>query len=163
MGASWAKQIEAIADGGAAALLGAAAAFGASRAGAGPAAAAAAAGVCVIGTYVMLRGIVVREPAFALASFAPVDANFAECDELLLTNADRLQTQGEELILDDILAKLREGSRVVRLFDPAAMPSPGAFRDRIEGHSNRNRSSSEPLDASEALHAALSELRRSLR
>ncbi|HJU77684.1 MAG TPA: hypothetical protein VJ597_07140 [Sphingomicrobium sp.] len=163
MGAGWAKEIEAIADCGAAAILGAAAAFGASRAGAGPAAAAAAAGVCVLGAYVMLRGIVVREPAFALASFAPVDADFEECDELLLADADRLQTRGEELVLDDILAKLREGSRVVRLFDPAAMPSPVEFRDRIDGHAKGHRSSSEPQDASEALHAALSELRRSLR
>ena len=161
MGAGWAKQIEAIADCGAAALLGAAASYGVTRAGTGPAAAAAAAAVCAIGAYVMLRSVVIREPVFALASFGLVDADFEECDELLLTDADRVETRGGELILDDILAKLREGSRVVRLFDPAAMPSP--VESRIGRQVNGHQSSSEPPDASEALHAALSELRRSLR
>lgn len=163
MGAGWAKQIEAIADCGAAALLGAAASYGVTRAGTGPAAAAAAAAVCAIGAYLMLRSVVVREPAFALASFGLVDANFEQSDELLLTDADRVETRGGELILDDILAKLREGSRVVRLFDPAAMPSPVESTDRIGRQVNGHQSSSEPPDASEALHAALSELRRSLR
>jgi hypothetical protein len=162
MGAGCAKEIEAIADCGAAVLLGAAASYASARAGAGPAIAAAAAGASMIGAYLVLRSIMVRPPAFALASFAPVDADFEECDELLLTDADRVETRGEELVLDDILAKLREGSRVVRLFDPAAMPSPGESTDQIGRHANGHRSYSEPPDASEALHAALSELRRSL-
>ena len=163
MGAGWAEKIEAIADCGAAVTLGAAASYASARAGAGPAIAAAAAGICGIGAYWMLRRVIVRQPAFALASFAPVDADFDECDELLLTDADRADNQGDELILDDILAKLREGSRVVRLFDPAAMPRPGELGDRIERHLSACPSPSEPPDASEALHAALSELRRSLR
>jgi hypothetical protein len=163
MSAGWAEKIEAIADCGAAAILGAAASYASARAGAGPAFMAAAAGTCVTGAYLMLRRVMVREPAFALASFAPVDADFDQCEELLLTDADRADAQGEELILDDILAKLRDGSRVVRLFDPAGMPSPGEFRDRIERHVNGHQSPCEYPDASDALHAALSELRRSLR
>ena len=163
MSAGWAKEIEAIADCGAAVILGVAAFYASARAGIGPSSAAAVAAAGLSGAYLMLRNIMVPEPTFALASFAPVDAVFDECDELLLADADRIDTEGEELILDDILAKLREGSRVVRLFDPAAMPSPGEFSDRVDRHANRNQSFSEPPDASDELHAALSELRRSLR
>ena len=163
MGAGWAREIEAITDCGAAALLGAAASYASTRAGFGPAIAAAAAGACAIGGYLMLRSVITRDPTFSLAAFAPVDADFDECDELLLTEADRVDPEAQELILDDILAKLRAESRVVRLFDPAAMPSPGEFRDRIDRHVNGHPSSSSPHDASDALHAALSELRRSLR
>lgn len=163
MSAGWAKEIEAIADCGAAVILGVATFYASARAGVGPAIAAAVAAAGVSGAYLMLRNIMVPESAFALASFEPVEAVFDDCDELLLTDSDRIDAEGEELILDDILAKLREGSRVVRLFDPAAMPSPGEFSDRIDLQANRNQSFSQPPDASDALHAALSELRRSLR
>jgi hypothetical protein len=64
----------------------------------------------------------------------------------------------EPLPLDDILAELGSDSRVVRLFDPAAMPSPAELSARIDRHLDPA-----PADASEALHEALAELRRSLR
>ena len=44
--------------------------------------------------------------------------------ELVLTDADRLEVKSpspQPLVLDDILAELGPGSRVVRLFDPKAM------------------------------------------
>ena len=87
-------------------------------------------------------------------------------DELLLTDADRLDETlvgGDELVLDDVLASLGEGSRVVRLFDPSAMPTPGELKARIDRHLD---GPDDPLlspDASKALHEALSELRRTLR
>lgn len=89
--------------------------------------------------------------------------------ELVLSEADRVRpmaSEADELILDDILAELGPESRVVRLFDRAAMPTPGQLNDRIERHLRgvqpREVHRSQPADASEALHEALAELRRSL-
>jgi len=83
--------------------------------------------------------------------------------ELLLTNADRLYSlEPDELVLEDILAELGPESRVVRLFDPAAMPTPGHLNARIEHHLRKESASSAPPDASQALYDALAELRRSL-
>jgi hypothetical protein len=83
-------------------------------------------------------------------------------DELLLT--ERFQPVGaDELVLDDILAELTPDSRVVRLFDPAAMPTPAQLHARIERHLGDGNSAVAPPDASQALYDALTELRRSLR
>lgn len=153
-------------------VLGGAGAYAATRAGGAPTLAFAAAATALFGAYAILRSVAVREPSFALAPFSPVEAIFEPLDELLLTEqveelllteADRFHDREAVLILEDILAKLSEGSRVVRLFDPAAMPGASESKARIDRHLNENRPSSDPPDASEALHAALSELRRSLR
>lgn len=72
-------------------------------------------------------------------------------------------TEPEPLVLDDILGELGPDSRVVRLFDPAAMPTPGQLNDRIERHLGRDVPPIAPPDASQALRDALAELRRSLR
>ena len=66
-------------------------------------------------------------------------------------------------MLDDILAELGPNSRVVRLFDPAAMPTPGQLNARIERHLGEGTSPTASPDASQALYDALAELRRSLR
>ena len=71
------------------------------------------------------------------------------------------EVDADALVLDDILAKLAPDSRVVRLFDKDAMPTPAQLRARIEDHLDMGASSS--ADASQALHEALAELRRSLR
>lgn len=88
-------------------------------------------------------------------------------DELVLTDSDRFappEFEGAgELVLRDILAELGPNSRVVRLFDPAAMPTPGQLNDRIERHLGDGSSPATAPDASQALYDALSELRRSLR
>lgn len=111
-------------------------------------------------------------PMFELGSFTPLDLELEDPDELLLTeqvellltNSDRLDPPpGDVLVLDDILAELGPGSRVVRLFDPASTPSPGQLNARIEQHLRDGTSQAAPLDASQALHEALAELRRSLR
>jgi hypothetical protein len=85
--------------------------------------------------------------------------------ELLLTDRYEAPAAGveEPLVLDDILAELEPDSRVVRLFDPAAMPTPGQLNARIERHLVGGSTAAAPPDASQALHEALAELRRSLR
>jgi hypothetical protein len=86
-------------------------------------------------------------------------------DELVLTDSDRLSpppADGEPLVLDDILKELGPDSRVVRLFDRKAMPTPGQLKSRIDDHLE----SAPPeiqSDAAQALSEALAELRRSLR
>jgi hypothetical protein len=86
--------------------------------------------------------------------------------ELLLTDSDRLHPSErdapEELVLEDILAELGPESRVVRLFDPAAMPTPAQVKARIERHLGEESAPTAPPDASQALYDALAELRRSL-
>ena len=104
--------------------------------------------------------------------------------ELLLTDSDRLpdnpferaerlllehykaaevaapDSGDDALLLDDILAELGPDSRVVRLFDPEAMPTPGQLQSQIDRHLEPG----DPIpDAGEALHEALADLRRSIR
>ena len=67
----------------------------------------------------------------------------------------------DALLLDDILAELSPDSRVVRLFDPAAMPTAGEMQSRVDRH--LEESAARNADASQALHDALAELRRSFR
>lgn len=88
--------------------------------------------------------------------------------ELLLTDAERLppaKPEGAEepLELDDILAAIGPDSRVVRLFDRRAMPTPAQLSSRIDGHLRNSTPVTQAPDASEALSEALAELRRSLR
>lgn len=86
--------------------------------------------------------------------------------ELLLTASDRLHpvenAEADELVLEDILAELGPESRVVRLFDPSAMSTPGQLNARIERHRGEKGAPGAPPDASQALYDALAELRRSL-
>ena len=91
-------------------------------------------------------------------------------DELVLTEADRLKSPvelilGDEdrlLVLDDVLEEIGPQSRVVRLFDRKAMPTPGQLKTKIDDHLGRGSPTAQS-DASQALSDALAELRRSLR
>lgn len=87
-----------------------------------------------------------------------------EPPELLLTEVHQppADTADEPLVLDDILAELEPDSRVVRLFDPAAMPTLGQISARIDRHLAGDPAPAPDADASQALHDALAELRRSL-
>jgi hypothetical protein len=110
---------------------------------------------------------------FEVAEFEPFEAHelsrneetAAPAGELVLTEAERIgaqpRTAPEPLVLDDVLAKLEPDSRVVRLFDRKAMPTPGQLQSRIDDHLGQ-RTSAAP-DAAQALSDALAELRRSLR
>jgi hypothetical protein len=128
-----------------------------------PAALAAAAGLAAfIGCSTLLRNVRAEVKSFAIGSFDIVPFDFPPApDELVLSKSDRLRD--DELVLDDILTELGPDSRVVRLFDPAAMPSPGELRDRIDHHLRQRPGTSAAPDESEALFEALAELRRSLR
>ena len=95
----------------------------------------------------------------------PAPAEIADPSELLLT--DRVKKDGatseEPLLLDDVLAGPSFDSRVVRLFDPAAMPATGGPGSRFDRHFEGEASAAQSHDAAQALHEALAELRRSLR
>lgn len=112
--------------------------------------------------FVGLRSIPREERLLELACFDALPLSVEPLEELILTDADRLVEQtSDELLLDDVLAELGPDSRVVRLFDPASMPTPGELRARIDRHLNGGRPGP-PADASQALHDALAELRRAL-
>ena len=111
-----------------------------------------------------LRSIEPEYLEFSQPQFEPRPFEAVTLDELLLTDISRPRTAPDDtLVLDDVLAELGPDSRVVRLFDPDAMPTPGDLKDRIERHLGEAGSGSAPPDASQALHEALAELRRSLR
>lgn len=165
MDARYAQRVEGIADVAAAAALAAAAGFAMVFATASLAAGVAGAGAALALALLALRRLDGDCRDFELAPFALADLPPAEFGELLLTDADRLEAPQpsdavDELVLDDVLAQLGEGSRVVRLFDASGMPTPGQLRARIDRHLGQAAPVSP--DASAALHEALAELRRSL-
>jgi len=155
---SWASKhlVEVIAEWGAPALLAVAAGWAASAAGLSLAA------VAVAGTIALAMGVVTMRlaggaPLVAQADFEPVA--FEDC----LTD--------DELLLDDPLVDIEPDSRVVQLF-VGEDPTPGELVSRISDYLNDGRRTSSPLegalehrlpDASAALHAALANIRASLR
>jgi hypothetical protein len=117
----------------------------------------------------------VDRPRKAGDRFVPVDFT----GEAVLAPNDAADDEGA-LLLDDPLPALDEDSRVVRLFaapataEPsAALPPPGEMAARIEdflGVTRAAPAAASPVpfhppveDASAALHAALADIRRSLR
>ena len=125
-----------------------------------------------------MRMVVQQKPDLPVSIFNVRDISFEDIDELVLTNADRLnsdellltetdrlkgQVHDDPLVLDDILAEIGPEARVVRLFDRKAMPTPGQLKSRIDSHLGQGSSTAAPSDASQALSEALAELRRSLR
>lgn len=107
--------------------------------------------------------IAVRNHIFSVPVFDVRELETLEPDELTLTEADQLVSGAEEpLVLDDILAEIGPDSRVVRLFDRQAMPTPGELKSRVDDHLRGGSAPAAP-DASQALLDALAELRRALR
>jgi hypothetical protein len=95
------------------------------------------------------------------------DNPFERAERLLLEHyksaAEPKPAAGDEeepLLLDDILAELGPDSRVVRLFDRDAMPTPAELKSRIDRHLGPDGGIP---DAGQALNEALDELRRSIR
>jgi len=174
MEARLATRIEAVADISAAIVLAVATAAGALRLGFSPVSGALAAAVGGIAGWKVLTSVQPDAATFDLefGSLPEVE----QLDELILNDADRYYPPanceeeadaaaegGHPLVLDDVLARIDEGSRVVRLFDPAAMPTPGQLQSRIDRHLASSASPGTPPDASKELHDALAELRRTLR
>jgi hypothetical protein len=115
-------------------------------------------------TFAILRQVQDGTESYFLPGFEPADLpNHSQ--ELVLTEEMIIERPaagpGEELVLDDVLAEIEPDSRVVRLFDPRQMPTPGELRANIDRHLRPDRSAANP-DATQALSEALAELRRSL-
>ena len=172
-------RMESLAERGASIVLGGAVAYAALRWLAAtivePQLALFAAVAGVISCFICLRALKVlaeRGPQFAVPIFNVNELDGFEMDELLLTerlpdellltDADRLDS-AVPLELDDILARIGPDSRVVRLFDRKAMPTPRQLKTRIDSHLEQAAPSHAQPDASQALSDALAELRRSLR
>jgi hypothetical protein len=158
--------VETAADAAAAAAFAAATAFSASAL-FGPVAVPAAV-LAFVPVFVILRQHPGTVETYALPAFQPV--NLPNCEqqleELLLTTEMMLDSPvaepAEELLLDDVLARLGPDSRVVRLFDSEKMPTAGELRANIDQHLRATQPVSLPPDATQALSDALAQLRRSL-
>lgn len=161
-------RVEKLADCAASAVLALACGFAASQWLAGavarlPASAALAAAAYFLS--VRLLGSIQPQPRrLPVAIFDVRELEPIEPAELLLTERLDQPSRGTDpLLLDDILAELGPDSRVVRLFDPASMPTAGDLRLRIEKHLDGEAAAARSSDAAQALHEALAELRRSIR
>lgn len=115
-----------------------------------------------IAVIALITGVV----AMRLAGGAPIvtEAGFEPL-------SFEVKDQGSELLLDDPLVEIEPDSRVVQLFAKPE-PTPGELVLRIEdylGDGRRGPAANEgvvgqqPVDASAALHAALANIRASLR
>ena len=164
----WPQRIEWLADGAAAALFGGAVwNLLAELLGSAPVALSAA----VLATLACLRVLRGVESPSRIIEFPPFDVrlSFESPDELLLKDSDLLEPLASdaaiasELVLDDILEQLNADSRVVRLFDRGSMPTSEQLKARIDRHLAASPVPTAPEDASQDLHDALAELRRSLR
>lgn len=153
------RRIEAAADAAASAMLGSAAAFAMVSAGAAQPLGFALGALAGVGAWAALRRIAPERAELPLAAFTPVEPALVETEELLLTEAE--QVEPPELLLDVSMRHFGAGSRVVRLFDPAAMPTPGELKSRIDRHLKGEARTA--CDDSQALFDALAELRSSLR
>jgi len=166
MNAAWVRRLEIAFDGVASAALAAAVGFAAYRwlglwtpnpqLGTFTALAAiVTCGLCWIG----LSWVDVRPQPFPVAIFDLGAVAPPRPAELVLTEEDRLD---DALLLDDVLTAPSPDSRVVRLFGPAAMPTPGQLKTRIDRHLDRETLDPPAPDDSQALYDALAEVRLGL-
>ena len=155
------RNIETAVDTLAAALYGAAAAVIAYRFGAMMSYAAAAGTLAAGWCFYGLRSLRPVGREFKLAAFETID--LPEALPILDLTEPAPAPDANELLLEDVLAAVGTDARVVRLFDPAAMPSPAELKARVDGYLDGGSSATAPPDASQALFDALSELRRSMR
>jgi hypothetical protein len=162
-----AARIESVMDAGAATLFAAAAAYTLHSLVAGSLETVGGGALAFVLCLAVLRRVEPEARHFRVGDFL-VEPAAARPGELLLTEADRYIQPGQtvaaddELVLDDILAELGPESRVVRLFDPAAVPTAGQLQARIDWHLDEGAPPGASPDASQALYDALAELRRSL-
>jgi hypothetical protein len=154
----WASKhpVEVVAEWGAPSLVALAAGWAASLA-ALPVAGVTAVGVMALAFGVITMRLAGRAPIRPQASFEPLPFEDAIADDVLL--------------LDDPLIEIEAQSRVVQLF-ARAEPTPGELVLRIEDYLGDARrvpapdasiQEQRPVDASAALHAALANIRASLR
>jgi hypothetical protein len=172
MKANQAERVETIVDAAAALVFASAVAFVLLHIWGVPAFGVAVAGLSFFGAFYALGQVEPENQAYENAPFAVREVPVFASEELVLTEADRLypaDEPAEELLLTEALAHVGSDSRVVRLFEPAAIPTPGELKARIDRHVAARRrgrphhDQAAPPDASQALFDALTELRRSLR
>lgn len=128
------------------------------------------AGTMFVMAYLFMRSVRPAQPSFAIPEIQVGTGELTldqvwrdvagELDELLLDRPLVEQRSAElaELLLEDALGAPDPDSRVVQLF------APDQLRQRIDRHLANARESEGvgPVDASDALSAALAELKRSL-
>lgn len=164
-----AARFESLVDIGAAALFAAAIAYALHSLITGSAGTLGGGALAFALSFVGLRRVEPEPRHFKMRDFLIEPVAPSTYPELLLTQADRYvpaelsALRDDELLLDDILAEIGPDSRVVRLFDPATMPTPGELKDRIDRHLDEGDPPGTPSDASRALYDALAELRHSLK
>lgn len=125
----------------------------------------AAAPACFALALLAMHAVRPESRIYPLASFAVEPLAPVETDEPLLLD----QLYEEPLLLDDPLAEAAKDSRVVQLFANGPLPTPGELKERIDHHLATgtmhvvHEFEGPAPDASDALYAALADLRRSLR
>lgn len=127
----------------------------------------AAATLC-LGALGVLRQVRPEARRFRVRTFAlkPVAFDVAAPDQEILELVDVAADEPLELV--DALPQAPEDSRVVQLFAPRTLPTPGELARRIEHHleqGGEERGGKDlelEVDAAAALRQALGELRRSL-
>ena len=111
--------------------------------------------------WVVMRAVPADEQVMPLAEFALESVGPIEMEP-----AKGFPVAESAMILDDPLPQPAADSRVVALFGTDAAPTAGDMQRRIDRHLAREQDSSPPRlapDATDALHEALDEIRRSLR
>jgi hypothetical protein len=168
--ASPSRWIERAADAiGAAAMAagsGVSAAYGAARV--GYPVAASAIGMGAVGAligWLAMRAVPASAPVMPLPDFVPAEIE-VDPFEPQQDEASGYDRAPDPLLLDDALDEPDPGSRVVALFAAGRPPTAGELQDRIDRHLRAERPAVAPQpqrDDADALHAALEEIRRSLR
>ncbi len=116
--------------------------------------------------FLLLRRVS-RDRQFPLSDFAPVEFDYGESVEREVgSGAEGIlvrepSADEEELLLDDALDLVSDQSQVIRLFDPAQMPTAGELQERIDRHLGSGPRA--VPDSTNELYAALSALRQTLR
>lgn len=132
-----------------------------------PRQAVAAAAMLCLGALAVLRQVRPEARRFRVRAFELPPVEFAAADEpdvLELTEVD----DDEPLELIDALPQAPEDSRVVQLFAPRPLPTPGELARRIDDHLEQGGDERGgkvlelEVDAAAALRQALGDLRRSL-
>ncbi len=107
------------------------------------------------GAWLLLRGFR-GAPQYRMPQFARL--------ALDLDAPDDPPAEHAELLLDDVLAPVEPGSRVISLFDRQPVRSSNGLHSPVPSHlRSAVRPIPTPPDATEALHEALASLRQSLR
>ena len=103
------------------------------------------ASLAYLAAYAVLKSIGGEPPALPLTDFAAPEME--------------LEPEREALLLDDVLPSMGPDSRVVTMFAPDQMPTPGQLRAQI----HRHMGGAGDDDAADALHQALADIRKALR